>query len=481
MDPLDLVLAALPVAALIAALALRVPPLRAVAIALLLTLALSFRFPLDGPALAAAGASLAGVTLTVAAIMLGGILLSNILTASGAQDAISEWLNRAAADPGRAVLLIGLGITPFVESVIGWGVGVIVGAPLLVRAGLSPTRACAVALLGLLVCPWGTLGTGLLVVAELGGLPLAELGPWVAVFNLPVYLVMGSAIFAVGLGRRGSGRLLAEFLCAVLAMWLVLTAANAWIAPALGGVLASFAGIACLLGFAAASSRGLPRLDRVAARALAPYGILVGAILIGVTAARLPLLEAFAWLLGNPAPWVGVAVALAPRITGLSGSALRRSLRRGVTQWAPVFLVTALFLVFGALLASNGMSDALAAAAASLRGWFLPLIPVVGALVGYITASTTATAALTTPGLAAVAGSLQLDPGLVVGSMTASSGASIMASPSRVALAAKVSELSGSAGARAVDVPRVVRIVLLANVGVAVLLAPATALAAGLL
>ncbi|MBO1902433.1 L-lactate permease [Leucobacter weissii] len=480
MSGIDLLLASLPVLIVIGLLLARAQALIAVSAGIVVALVLSARFPLSGPRFSELAASLGWVTLAVAVIMLGGIVLSNLLDRAGAQGVISDWLNLASGDERRAVLLIGLGVTPFMESMIGWGAGVIVGAPLLMRTGLGATRSCAVALLGLFLCPWGTLGSGFLVIAELGGLPPDVLGRWTALFSLPVILVMGLAVYLVGIGRRGDPRILRECLLVLLSLAAALFAANAWIAPPLAGVLASAVGIAILLVLARRTGARLPAFDARVRRALAPYAVLMVLILLGVAASRIPGLEPAAPLLGNPAPWIVAALALTPRLLGLGRAAVGAACARGAAQWWPVFLVTALFLVFGVLLAANGMSAALAAAAVALGDWFSPLIPVLGAVFGYITTSNTATAAVTTPGVLEIARALGIDTGLAVGALTAAAGSAIMASPARIALAVGLSTPHSADDAAPVDVRRVVRTVVGANLAVVALLVPMTTLLGGL-
>ena len=61
--------------------------------------------------------------------------------------------------------------------------------PLLVRIGLTPVRAVVAGLLGLVLVPWGSLGPGTLVAAQLGGEDVTELGYRSAVLSLPVLVV----------------------------------------------------------------------------------------------------------------------------------------------------------------------------------------------------------------------------------------------------------------------------------------------------
>ncbi|MFD2393792.1 SLC13 family permease [Dietzia aerolata] len=153
-----------------------------------------------------AATSLGPTVLEVALILLGGVLLATALSATGARDHIAGWLERVGDEQDRvpAILLLVFGLTPFMESVTGFGLGVVITAPLLVRMGLSPVRAVVAGLLGLVLVPWGSLGPGTLVAAELGGQDVDALGVWSALLSLPVLLVSMTVVLVVVAPSRPS-------------------------------------------------------------------------------------------------------------------------------------------------------------------------------------------------------------------------------------------------------------------------------------
>src|SRR5699024_8805885 len=142
----------------------------------------------------------------IGGILLGGVLLSELMDRSGAQQRIAQWISESCSDPGRAVILVVLGVTPFIESVTGFGIGVVVAIPLLRHLGLSPFQAATVGLMGLVLVPWGALVPGILVAAELGDVGYGALGVYSAWLTLPVLLVMGGVSLALVVGARGALR-----------------------------------------------------------------------------------------------------------------------------------------------------------------------------------------------------------------------------------------------------------------------------------
>ena len=168
-----------PIALVLALLALRVPSLVAGAAGLggtVLAAVAVFRPTADQ--ISISFGQMGPTVLEVALILLGGVVLSVVMSRAGAQERIAGWLESVEPGPDRIVtiLLLVFGLTPFMESVTGFGLGVVITAPLLVRMGLGPVKAVVTGLLGLVLVPWGSLAPGTLVAAELGGQGFAELG-----------------------------------------------------------------------------------------------------------------------------------------------------------------------------------------------------------------------------------------------------------------------------------------------------------------
>ncbi|MGO2632601.1 MAG: L-lactate permease [Galactobacter sp.] len=475
---LDLVLAAVPMLGLIGMLAFRVRPARAALIAIGLALAMFPLFPLTATAMGQQAGSLASSTLAVVFIMLGGILVSQMLEVSGAQEKISDWLALAARTRARTVLLLGLGVAPLAESIIGFGVGVVTTVPLLLRAGLSPTKAATIALLGIIMAPWGSMAPGMLLASSLGQVGLTRLGSWAAVFNLPVLLVMGATILLVGVGARKAVKKLPELLLMTAVIWGSLLGVSLWITPALAGIIASALGIVTLLVLSRITGGPLPALDAPTRRSFLPYALLILCMLGVVALSRLVNLGGWETFLTSPGLWIMVTAAATPFILRMGALDTGFALRRGVRTWFPACSVTVLFIVFGAVLATNGMSAALAAGAADLGFAFILLLPLIGAVGGYVTNSNSASAALLTSGIAETTHALNADLGVALAAQNVATGSAIMACPARIAVAQSMAN-SGSDSrdpSTRADTGWITRVVLLANLVVLGVLTPMTAL-----
>ncbi|HEY8486437.1 MAG TPA: L-lactate permease, partial [Limnochordales bacterium] len=342
-----------------------VHPLRAAVPALALTFAL---MPLFGPAGTAAVQALQSTAVTgaeVCLIMLAGMLLHELLDEAGSHEQFGTWLATRVSRPEHRALLMALGVVPFVEAVMGFGVGVIVGFPLLLRMGFSPAAAGAVTLFGQLTIPWGAMGPGTLIASRLAGVSLQALGERSAALSLVSFSVCGLAALVVTCGWKAALRSLPALAVVSGSLWAGIGLMNRWVGTPPAGILGSpFAIVASLLVAAWARGAGRSGADSgqaavaFPARALVPYGLLAGLALLaralagpGGASPAFPLLVTCAAV-----PWW---FKLSPRRTA---AALRRTLNR----WAPVAATTVAFLATGNLMRFSGMARALAGAAASL-------------------------------------------------------------------------------------------------------------------
>lgn len=430
-----------PIAGVLLLLAVRVPSLVAGSsgLATALVVAATFHRPGRTEVLDAA-ARLGPTVLEVALILLGGVLLATALSATGARDHISGWLERVGDGEDRvpAILLLVFGLTPFMESVTGFGLGVVITAPLLVRMGLSPVRAVVSGLLGLVLVPWGSLGPGTLVAAELGGQNVDALGVWSALLSLPVLLVSMTVVLVVVGASRPSPRLVALAAAVVTTMWATLVAANRLVGTAPTGIIAAAAVIGLLLAVARIRHGALPPVTRELARAAAPFAVLLVGIL-GTTAILAAVsAPACAGWLTSPALWVLVAAAVAVRVYPTPGDGTVALVRTALARWVPIAATAIVFMAIGIVMATAGMAAHLADGVASLGPASLALIPALGALGGYLTGTNTGAAAMFSAATTDAASALGADGLVALAGQNVAGSYAIIVSPPRIALAVGV-------------------------------------------
>ena len=440
---MNALLATLPVLATLGLLAAKVRALYAALAALGTAAVLTatvFRTPLAD--LGEAQLHMLPTLVELAAILFGGILLSELMSRTGAQARLGDRLDGACRSRSRALLLIVFGVTPFAESLTGFGIGVVVAIPLLRQLGLAPARAAVVGLLGLVTVPWGSLAPGSLVSAELGRVDFQELGVVSALLSAPVFLICGAAALAVAHGPRRALAAGGELLLATGTLWLTVWAVNSYIGVPLAGVLGGLATIAVLLLVSRLQERGRARTAGRAepvGRALAPYAFLVLGLLAGRVLLSAAGVEEGWWtVIAGPAGWLLLTAALTPRLLGAEGDVLPDAARTATGRWWQVTLTTALFLVLGTLLTVTGMSREIAEACAALGPAYLMLAPWIGAVGGFLAGSNTGANAMFAASQSATAHALGYPALQLVGIQNVSAALASGGSVARVLLAAEL-------------------------------------------
>lgn len=439
---IDAALSAAPVALTIILLFTRLPawapPVAGIAAASAVSLVV-----LDGSVgdLAGAAGGSWETLLKVAAIIGAGALLARVMHHTGAQDNIATWLSSGGTSVAAALLMTH-GVVPFIESVTGFGVTILIGLPLMLACGFTPMSAATMVLLGLTVSPWGSMAPGTLLASDIAGSSLRDMGLASALLSLPVFVVSGIFITVIA-GRDSSMRAHAGGLRithylrwvaagtgSALLLWVSISAAN-W---ALGTPVAGAAGSAVVAVFwLLVVRRG--RLLPAPGTSLLPYAVLVLGTVTGQWAASRIDVSPVAAVLESPALW-----ALAGAATGVLLFAPDRGTRITLSAEAGSMLLqvgipTTLYVVFGTVMGAGGLADALAGALTSLGMGYLAVSPFLAALSGYITASGTGANAMFGTTQIAAAHALDVSPFWMMAAQNVAAGWAVAASPARIELA----------------------------------------------
>lgn len=442
---LPLLVAAAPIVVVLMLLVVRVPSLWAAAAGLgVAVLGAVAVFPVDAATARESAQRLGPTVVTVALILLGGVALAEATGRTGARGRIETWLAgvESGTDRTLTLLLLVFGLTPFMESVTGFGLGVVITAPLLVGMGLPPVKAVIAGLLGLVLVPWGSLAPGTLVAAELGGQDFTALGVWSAILTLPVLLVNMTAVIALLIGRPTVGQVGLAFLVVVVE-WGALVAANLLVGPPPAGVVAATAVMLVLLALARLRHGRLPAVTGDLGRALVPYGVLVAGILTATGLLTVTGAGGGAGWATSPALWLLVAALTALSPLRHHRADLGAAVRASLWRWVPIATVAVAFMVLGIVMATTGMAAHLAVTAARAGPGFVAAIPLIGALGGYLTGSNTGAAAMFSTATAVAATGVGASPLIALAGQNVAGSVSIIVSPPRVALAVGVALPAG--------------------------------------
>ncbi len=397
-------------------------------------------------------------------VLVGGLLLYNVLSAAGAVEEISRSLGSLEPEGEALALLIVLGAAPFFESVTGFGVAVVISAPILLSAGFTLLRAAVLASWGQLTVPWGALGVGTLIGADLAGLTFGELSDASAFLSLPLFPVYGIATVMLvgwwdGVKRRGFE---AAYVSITAGTGVLLN--SLYLVPELSGAVGSLLTVGVFL---VRRARRLNSLS-VSGRALAPYGLLLGLLAVanGVEPARAAL-EGFGPVFEGPGPWLVVSAVFAALLLRLGGKDIASAIRRTLGQWLPVAGAVLAFILAGQVMASSWVAGLLAGGAVGALGEVYPAFaPLVGTLGGALTGSNAGSNALFMSFQVEAAATSGF-PELTLSALqnVAGSQANLLA-PQRLALAATATGLLG----REAEIARAISPPVMASVAILVLL-----------
>jgi lactate permease len=405
-----------------------------------------------------------GTSGRVLYVLFGGLLLYNLLSAGGAIEAVSRFLGRLEPEKGALSLGVVVGVAPFFESVTGFGVAVVISAPILLAAGFSPLRAAVLASWGQCAVPWGALGVGTVIGADLAGMGFAELSDWSALLSLPLFPVYAVAAAALAAGWDGIRRRGVEALSLGVMAGAGTLLTSVYMTPELSGV---GGGLAATAAFLALRWRRLPGVG-VPTRSLLPYAFLLALLALANGPGTLKqTLDRLGPVFVGPGLPLLISCAFAALLFGLGRRGSVAAIRSTIKQWLPTAGAVLTFVLAGQVVASSGAAALLASGATAFGGLYLAVAPVVGALGGALTGSNAASNALFMPLQIEAARELGLPETLTAATQNVSGSHASMLAPQRVVLAATATGLLGREGdvTRAALPPVLISVAILAGLG----------------
>ncbi|MDO5712442.1 MAG: L-lactate permease, partial [Micrococcales bacterium] len=430
---------------------------------------------------------------------------------------LARRLADAAGTPLITVLLVVHGITPFAESVMGFGIGAMIGVPLLLHVGIPPARAAIIALLGLAAVPWGAMAPGILVAAGMTGLDFHDLGVASARLSLLPFVVCGIAAVLVAFGRQARlpGLLAATatgvvFCAGVIGANIVAGTPPAGALGALITILVILAWTQLGRGFAGTRQRAeclvehetersvvqgpdhaaegdtpVPgRAQNVGVghseggghsevlRAMLPYAVLLGGVLVARAATGSLPDEALGRYVASPGLWLAVACLSEYVLHRLyrDPSSVHAAVGTAWHSWRAVAPATASFVLVGILMVVAGMTAAIAAAATTIGPAYSFFAPTLAGIGGFLTGSNAGANAMFAAPQAQAAQALGKPVMEFVAMQNVGASLLTMASPGRVLLAVRMCP-PGSTSMRGTTLSLVaIDAVVIAGLGVVTLL-----------
>lgn len=476
LDVLTLLLAVLPILALLLALGfLKVPAHLATPVVLLLGLVLAAG-PFAAPVGTLAAATLEGALIALWPIMLvivAAIFTYHVAESTGSLTVIETFLSRITADKRLQVLILAWGFGGFLESVAGYGTAVAIPASILIVLGFDPLFASVICLVANTVpTAFGAVGIPVSTLAQLTGLDVRELSGWVALQLTPFILLIP---FVLVILTGGGFRALRGVWPIALASGASFAVVHAVAAVFLGAELPALLGSAVSLLVTVALARTRTKSEdgeqgsrqalrkRAVLRAWLPY-VLMFLFILGTS----PLLPAvhhalkevhselnllgdrpvrFYWV-ATPGVMILLAAVIAGLVQGASPKTLGALFLKTLVKLGPSFVTVISILALARVMGVSGMIGTIARTLSEATGGLYPLLaPLLGALGTFVTGSDTSSNILFGQLQTEVAAKIGTEPTWLAASNTSGATAGKMISPQSIAVAVGATGQTGQEGA----------------------------------
>jgi L-lactate transport len=137
-------------------------------------------------------------------VVFTAILLYNITVETGTFSVLRDSVASLTKDRRLQALLIAFAFGAFIEGAAGFGTPVAVSAAMLAGLGFPPFYAAAICLLANTApVAFGSIGTPILTLSGVTGIPMAQLSAGVGRICAPISLILPAYLVAVMSGRRG--------------------------------------------------------------------------------------------------------------------------------------------------------------------------------------------------------------------------------------------------------------------------------------
>lgn len=386
-------------------------------------------------------------------VLYPGLLLYRLQFSMGNLDTIAKIIRHSFKNKDIQVLAIVIGISTFVETVSGFGVSILIVVPLLISLGFSSFKAGALSLLSQISVPLGALGVGTMIGAQLASLPVNEIAVSSLIYTVPLPSVFSLwALYLIG-GKHSIKRKWGF----AITLGLIKGGLDLLLTYTLGLEIAGALSSIVVIIFAYLSDRyyyskthEVLKVEYISIKeslkATAPYIILLGCLIITRSVSLVhnllfnnfnihifenPIIYPIFYI---PGFWVLVSALSIIVFNRLSLIDFWSISYQTWKQFYPAGLTILFFLLLAQIMILSGMAETIAISASLFGGGFLIIVPIMGALSGWLTASNSGGNAMFVPLHIETANLTGLPLSTLTAAQNAASAYGTMGSPGRIAL-----------------------------------------------
>ncbi|WP_161798282.1 L-lactate permease [Aneurinibacillus tyrosinisolvens] len=383
------------------------------------------------------------LALPVMYVLLSGLWMYKLMQQTGAMEQLTDWLEQVSSHPLRRTLLITAGVSPFLESAIGFGIAVVFAAPFFRTLHKSHTKTAILSLMTLHMVPWGAMAVGTGLGASIAGVPVIKLGSSTFVFSffLIAGIVVASSIYSAGwqLAKEGWKDIVFALVALLSILYFVTTFVSVEIAGITAGLATTLLLVYCWRN---REQKKTPSRAGSSYRLIIPLILFLGCIL-STRLASWTSPSVSGWFVNhpyiyNPATYmIGACIALGI-LSQLKRKQWIQSVRDALRQVQPAALSTLTFVAMGTVMKQLGLSASLISSLPHTGSVYVWLAPFVGGMSGWLAGSNSGGNAMWMHIQAGMADSTGLPRDLLAAVQNTTASYLMMASPSRIALAAAV-------------------------------------------
>lgn len=396
--------------------------------------------------------------LVIAYILFFGFLLFHLMDKAGAINGIASSITQATDDKILQILILAFGLSPLIESVSGFGLAIIVIAPILIALGFSPMKSSLIALISLCIIPWATLSMGTIIGATLGNVYLDKLGMGSALMCLPIYVYYAILVVYIGVGLSALKKRLFTIIFIGFLLGASVWLCNRFVSVELAGLFGSLTVIFVIFLMIKQSNKtyGATKLEKKShnIKNITPYLLLI--VFLFTSRIVIPLknylLSTFTIdfekynfelsILYSPGFFLLIVCIFTIFFYRLHLIEIRDSVVSTLRKCYPVIITTFLYVVVSEIMSEAKMIQLLSLLAAQSFGHFYVFVsPLVGATGGFLTGSNTASNTMFIRLQTETALHIGMSPILIACSQNVSSSLMTMVNPSRVALSCSVCKI----------------------------------------
>lgn len=396
-------------------------------------------------------------TLIVAYILFFGILLYQIMDKAGSINRISSFFMEYIEDRVYQILILALGLSSLIEAVSGFGLAIIVIAPILMALGFTPFQSSLISLISLCIIPWGTLAMGTIIGSTLGNIPLDKLGMGSALMCIPIYIYFAILVTCIGVGKQVLKQRFIEVVFIGFLLGASVWICNRFISVELAGLFGSLTVISYILLIMKIKNRNTSTLKKQNnfqfMKDIMPYLLLI--ILLFTSRIVPPIknnlsstlnisIEKYNFelsLLYSPGFFLIIVCLVTILVFRLNKTEFLDSIKLTIQKCFPVLLTTFLFVMVSETMDLANMIQIISSFTANLFGdLFIFIAPFIGAAGGFLTGSITASNTMFIRFEIETAQQIGISPIITACVQNVSSALMTMVNPSRVTLSCTVTK-----------------------------------------